>query len=146
MERVGSLNSFIFPSVGWAEAQCHTADQKQNMYSLSSVHPSPVKEAKVTEQRGYPICYPSPATKPLANTLVFNLSSPMVWHQCLLSHHSLQAADGGFVQAAERGGDGQPGNTLAPGLDSHSLSLLPYLEHWIFAHSLRASWEGIGRH
>ena len=105
MEKVESSNSFLSPSGAWAGVQCRTADQKQSICSLTSLHPSPVKEAKVTEQRGYLICHASPATKPLANTLVFNLSSPTVWHRCLLSHRSLQAVGGGFVQAAERGGD-----------------------------------------
>lgn len=105
MERVESSNSFLSPSGGWAGAQCRTADQKYSICSLTSLHPSPVKEAKVTEQRGYPICHPSSATKPLANTLAFNLSSLMVWHRCLLPHGSLRAVGGGFVQAAERGGD-----------------------------------------
>lgn len=88
MGKVESSKSFLPPSDDWAGAQCCTADQKENICFLTSLYPSPVKEAKVTEQRGYPICHPSPATKPLVNTLVFNLSSSMVWPY-LHSHHSL---------------------------------------------------------
>lgn len=145
MERVESLNSFLSPSGGWAGAQCRTADQKQSICSLTFLHPSPVKEAKVTEQRGYPICHPSPATKPLANTLVFNLSSPVVWHQCLVSHHSPWALRGALCRQWGEEEMCWPGNALVPGLGPHSLNLLPYLEHWIFTHSSRGSREGTGR-
>jgi len=62
MGKVESSKSFLPPSDDWAGAQCCTADQKENICFLTSLYPSPVKEAKVTEQRGYPICHPSPAT------------------------------------------------------------------------------------
>lgn len=134
MERRESSNSFLSPSGVWAGAQCRTADQKQSVCSLTSLHPSAVREAKVTEQRGCFICHPSPATKPLANTLVFNLSSPVVRHQCLSSQRSLKHS-WGCVQAAERGGDVPVRKPLAPRLGPHSLGLLPYLEHRILTHS-----------
>lgn len=142
MERVESLNGFLSPSGGGAGARCRTADQKQRICSLTSLHPSPVKEAKVTEQRGYPICHPSPATKPLVNTLVFNLSSPMVWHQCSVSHHSPPALRGALCRQRSEEEMCRPGKALTPGLGPHSL--LPYLEHWIFTNSLRGSREGKG--
>jgi len=47
-----------------------------------------------------------------------------------------------FVWAAERGRDVSAGNALTPGLGPHSLSLLPYLEHWIFTYSLRMYGAG----
>ena len=112
------LESFLSPSGGWAGAQCHTVDQKHSICSLTSLRPYPVKEAKVTEQRGHPICHPSPATKPRANTLVLHLSSLMVWHQCLLSHHSLHTVGGGFVRAAEWGGDVLARKSISAGAGS----------------------------
>lgn len=124
MERVESLNSFHSPSGGWAGAQCRTTDQKQSICSLTSLHPSPVKEVKVTEQRGYPICHPSPATKPLANTLVFNLSSSMVWHQCLVSHPSLPVRWGALCRQRSEEEMCWPGNTLRPGLGPHSFEFV----------------------
>lgn len=107
MEKVESSNRFLPPSGGWAGAQCRIADQKQHICFLTSLHPPPVEVAKVTKQGGYSICHPSPATEPLANTLVFNLSSLMEWHQYLHSHHSLWALSGDFVQVGEWGGDVQ---------------------------------------
>lgn len=107
MEKAESSNRFLPPSGGWTGAQCHTADQKQSIWFLTSLHPAPVEIAKVTKQRGYSICHPSPATEPLANTLVFNLSSLMEWHQYLHSHHSLWALRGDFVQVGEWWGDVQ---------------------------------------
>lgn len=79
----------------WSKAECLFFNLSAPVYS---------EEAKVREQRGYFICHPSPATKPLANTLVFNLSSPVRHRHCCPSAPSstrrLRAGSGAVGRCA----------------------------------------------